>query len=76
MYHLIREIESVLESPEYQFKFILERTKALTEAKNATNADTIQRQAVVQMASRLLGEVDTTLAKFSFDGENKESIVL
>lgn len=76
MYHLIREIESVLESPEYQFKFILERTKALTEAKNATNADTIQRQAVVQMASRLLGEVDTTLATFSFDGENKESIVL
>ncbi len=76
MYHLGNEIEKELTSNEYKFKFSIEQTKALKEASVATQEESIQSFAVKQVANNLLGKIDTELAKFSFDGENKNKIIL
>ena len=76
MYHLVREIKKGITSPEYDFAYTLELQKTLIAAKNATDADTIQRGAVVQEANYLLGNTDTSLSTFSFDGDDAGKIVL
>ncbi len=80
MYHLTLEIEKELkkdsENNSYLFKFTIDQTKALQSASVATDKDTIQKQAVNQEANYLLGEFDSKLAEFSFDGENAGQIVL
>lgn len=76
MYHLVREIQKELTDPTYVFKYNIDLKSTLTEAKGATDAVTIQRQAVVQESTYLLGQTNTTLATFSFDGDNAGNIVL
>ena len=76
MYHLAREVQKELKSPAYILNFTQAQTQALTQAKNATNANTLQLSAVRQEATHLLGQVDTQIAKFSFDGENAGAILL
>ena len=76
MYDLLNLIKPHLTSVEYTTSFTLLQTNALTVASKATNADSIQSQAVKQVAEELLGNVDTSIANFSFDGDNAGKIVL
>ena len=76
MYDLLTMISPKFESSAYSMKYTLLKTRTLTDAKNATDEDTIQVTAVRQVANTLLGSFDSNIAKFSFDGENAGAIVL
>ncbi len=76
MYDLISKIEPKLTSSGTQASFTMLRTRTLTAAANATDAQTIQKDAVVAVAKQLLGTTDGTIAEFSFDGEDGGKIVL
>ena len=76
MYDLLNLIKPKMTSVEYQTIFSLLQTRTLTTATLATNADSIQPNAVKQVANALLGNIDTSIANFSFDGDNAGSIVL
>ena len=76
MYDLLRILEPSIESTKYNVSFNLLLTRTLTEATQATASDTIQQSAVRAVANYLLGNMDTELATFSFDGENAGAIVL
>ena len=76
MYDLLNLIKPKMISVEYQTIFSLLQTKTLTTASIATSADSIQANAVKQVANALLGNIDTSIASFSFDGDNAGSIVL
>lgn len=52
------------------------QTMALTRAKNATSADTLQDSACRTMANHLLGNNNFKMATFSFDGDKANTIVL
>lgn len=77
MHHLTREIEKLIKNnSEAYTEFNLAKTRTLTAASKATNSDSIQSGAVRQVANFLLGQFNTKLATFSFDGENKNKLVL
>ncbi len=76
MYDLLNLVKPYFTSVEYSTSFTLLQTNALTAASKATNVESIQSQAVKQVAEQLLGNVDTTIANFSFDGDNAGKIVL
>ena len=76
MYDLLNLIKPKMTSVEYQTIFSLLQTRTLTTASIATSADSIQANAVKQVANALLGNIDTSIASFSFDGDNAGSIVL
>ena len=76
MYDLLNLIKPHMTSVEYQTILSLLETRTLTSATKATNEDSIQANAVKQVANALLGNIDTSIADFSFDGENAGSIVL
>lgn len=76
MYDLLNLIKPKMTSVEYQTIFSLLQTRTLTTATLATDEDSIQAKAVKQVANALLGNIDTSIANFSFDGENAGSIVL
>ena len=76
MYDLLKLIEPSIETTEYTVAFNVLLTKTLTEATEATSNETIQETAVREVANYLLGNEDTELATFSFDGENAGAIVL
>ena len=76
MYDLLKLIEPSIESNEYNVALNILLTKTLTEASEATSNETIQETAVREVANYLLGNVDTEVATFSFDGENAGAIVL
>ena len=75
MYHIAREVQKNLKTAQYQFKFTLDQTSILNYAKDHSN-ESIQASAVRQEATHLLGQVDSSLATFSFDGDNAGAIVL
>ena len=76
MYDLLRMIEPHMTSSEYIVKFNLLKQNNLTLAANATNNESIQASAVREVANYLLGNIDTEIASFSFDGDNAGQIVL
>ena len=78
MYNLSNYIKTKLTSDEYEFKFTILQNKILTEAKNYPNeGSTVLQPATTRgLASYLLGQIDTRLATFSFDGADAEKIVL
>lgn len=78
MYNLSNYIKTKLTSDEYEFKFTILQNKILTEAKNYPNeGSTVLQPSVTRgLAAYLLGQIDTSLATFSFDGTNAEKIVL
>ena len=76
MYDLSNYIKTKFKSTEYQFKFTLLQERILNEAKNYKGSEVLQPNLTRGFASHLLGQVDTTLATFSFDGDNANKIVL
>ena len=78
MHNLSTYISTKFTSTEYQFKFALLQEKMLLEAKNYPNegSKVLQPSLTRGFAAHLLGQVDTTLATFSFDGEDSGKIVL
>ncbi len=78
MYNLSNYIKTKLTSDEAVFKFTILQTKVLTEAKNYPNegSKVLQPGTTRGLAAYLLGQIDTNLATFSFDGADAEKIVL
>ncbi len=76
MYDLLNLIKPHMTSVEYETIFSLLQTRTLTTATTATSENSIQANAVKQVANALLGNIDTSIANFSFDGDNAGSIVL
>ena len=77
MDNLLNKIKSKLTSTEYQFKYTLLETKFLNEGKTYNATDRVLQPNITRtVATFLLGETDTSLATFSFDGENAEKIIL
>lgn len=76
MYDLLRLIEPYMTSSEYVVRFNMLKQNNLTLASKATNNESIQAAAVREVANYLLGNIDTKLASFSFDGDNAGEIVL
>ncbi len=78
MYNLSNYIKTKLTSDEYEFKFTILQNKILTEGKNYPNeGSTVLQPSVTRgLAAYLLGQIDTSLASFSFDGADAEKIVL
>ncbi len=82
MYNLINLIKPKLTSQEYTFKFTLLQTRILKEGSVANEnnipegVNVIQPAVTRQVASYLLGQFDTSLASFSFNGEDGGKLVL
>ena len=78
MYNLSNYIKTKLTSDEAIFKFTILQAKILTEAKNYPNegSEVMQPGTTRSLAAYLLGQIDTSLATFSFDGANAGKIVL
>lgn len=49
---------------------------SLKRANNATDRDSLQKTAVIELSGALLGKAKVDLASFSFDGENAGKIVI
>ncbi len=84
MKNLLDQIEVKITETEYKFKFTLLETSLLNEGKNLKD-DTVkdpktykvlQPSITRTVANFLLGQTDTTLASFSFDGMNAGKIML
>ena len=79
MYNLNNVIEKHIETNEYKFKFTMLQTNLLTEGSELSNerTDLVLQPAITRIVAKyLLGQMDTELAKFSFDGEDAGCIVL
>ena len=76
MYDLVSKLEDKTTSSAIKASFTMLKTRTLTTATNATDTQTIQKSAVVEVAKQLLGTTDSTIATFSFDGDNANQIVL
>lgn len=76
MYDLTRRIGTKITAPEYKAKLMMLQNEALNKAKAAKPANSIQYKEVAVVAQALLGEVDSRIATFSFDGANAGKIVL
>ncbi len=78
MYNLTEVIGKKMESNEYKFKFTMLQTNILTQGSELPNDSKLVYQPSITrtVAKYLLGQMDTELAKFSFDGEDAGKIVL
>jgi len=78
MYQLTNLIKPKLTSIGASYKFTLLQTRILTEASVIPNNSTavLQPSITKLMSNFLLGKVDSTIASFSFDGEDAGKIVL
>ncbi len=77
MKNLLDQIKEKMPSVEYSFKYTLLETKLLNEGKEYNSTDVVSQPGITRtVASYLLGQTDTTLASFSFDGTDSNKIVL
>ena len=76
MYDLLKLIEPSIKEVENTVSLNVLLTRTLTEGTKATSNETIQETAVRAVANYLLGNAETEIASFSFDGENAGAIVL
>ena len=78
MKNLLDQIGLELTDVYYSFNFTLLETRLLNEGKNYTNdnTDVMQPSITRTVANYLLGNMDTSLASFSFDGKDANKIVL
>lgn len=80
MYNLSSKLKAKCTSIEYQFSYTLLETKMLTEAMNypaeGETSKVLQPGVTNALARSILGKLDTSLANFSFDGEDAGKIVL
>ncbi len=75
---LSNTVKSKFTSDEYKFKYSILETRILTEAKNYPNeGSTVLQPSITRtLANYLLGNTDTRLATFSFDGVDAGKIKL
>ena len=78
MYQMTNQIKPKLTSQQESYKFTLLQTRILKEGSVLPNNSTevLQPNITRLMANFILGEMDTTIATFSFDGEDAGKIVL
>lgn len=76
MYDLTRRIGTKITAPEYKAQLLMLQNETLNKAKRATFSNTVQYKEVPVVAQAILGEVDSRIATFSFDGANAGKIVL
>jgi len=78
MYQMTNIIKPKLTSIENSYKFTLLQTRILNEGSAIPNNSTevLQPGVTKLMANFILGNLDTTIATFSFDGEDAGKIVL
>lgn len=76
MYDLTRKLAPKITSPEYKAKLMMIQEQTLRKATKATGANTLQYKEVPVVAQALLGEINSELATFSFDGKNAGKIIL
>lgn len=78
MYQMTNQIKPKLTSLQNSYKFTLLQTRILKEASNISNNSTevLQPGITKLMANFILGQMDTTIATFSFDGPDAGKIVL
>lgn len=79
MYDLLNVIKPQFTTTEYIYQYTLLENKALVASSvlpNTATDKTLQPGVARGYALYLLGDVDTTVATFSFDGENAGCIVL
>ena len=75
-YNLMAKIEPRMTSNAYKFKYSLLLTDTLNKAKVYEGTDVLQPALTRVEAAYLLGQTDTSLATFSFDGDDAGKIVL
>lgn len=76
MYDLTRRLAIKTTSPEYRSKMMMLQEQTLHKAAKATSANTLYHKEVPVVANAILGVVDSSVASFSFDGQNAGKIVL
>ena len=78
MYQMTNQIKPKLTSIGASYKFTLLQTRILKEASVLPNSSTevLQPSVTRLMGNFLLGQMDTSIATFSFDGEDAGKIVL
>ncbi len=81
MYHLTNLIKPRMVSVENSYRFTLLQTRILNEGKvvpnNTADSYTVYQPSLTRlMANYILGTLDTSIASFSFDGEDANKIVL
>lgn len=80
MHNLSEYLKTKLTSDEYNFKYTILKTKILNEAKNypaeGETSKVLQPGVTRGLAAYLLGQIDTSLATFSFDGTDAGKIIL
>lgn len=76
MYDLLNLIKPHLTSTTYSTSFALLQSNTLKTAAKATDKESIQASAVREVENQLLGNVDTEIASFSFDGDHAGEIIL
>ncbi len=78
MYQMTNLIKPKLTSLQNSYRFTLLQTRVLKEASNISNNSTevLQPGITKLMANFILGQMDTTIATFSFDGPDAGKIVL
>ncbi len=76
MYNLSNYIATKFTSDQYSFSFTILQTKMLNDAKDNPSSNVLQPNITKSLANHLLGQMDTSLAKFSFDGADSGKIVL
>ena len=81
MYHLTNLIKPKMVSVGNSYRFTLLQTRILNEAKatpnNTADSYTVYQPSLTRLeANHILGTLDTSIASFSFDGEDANKIVL
>lgn len=77
MYNLTNLIKPKLKSVVNQYQFTLLQTRTLTNASNLQTSDEIVSPSLTRTEAKyLLGQIDKTIATFSFDGDDAGKIVL
>ncbi|HAB65886.1 MAG TPA: hypothetical protein DCE23_00830, partial [Firmicutes bacterium] len=78
MYQMTNQIKTELTSIGANYEFTLLQTRILNEAKNLpSNSTAVLQPGITKlMGNFLLGQMDTSIATFSFDGEDAGKIVL
>ncbi len=76
MYDLTRRLGTKVTSPENRARLMMLQEKTLRQATKATSANTLQYKEVPVVAQALLGEINSEIATFSFDGTNAGKITL
>lgn len=77
LYNLMALLKGNFTSIEYSFKYALLQKRVLTDEKNfSDNTRVLQPSVTKAVGAYLLGQTDTSLATFSFDGDDAGKIVL